>query len=102
MVSVLPSSDAVHGYSSSAPNVFHEKFLCILDSVIWWLSVCKTRKGMLWSMSLLSWSCRWQFSLTVKCIPECVALHQVGLNDTVRAKVGAPWSQQNTWTDVHP
>jgi hypothetical protein len=54
-------------------------------------------------------SFHWQF---VKYIPECVALHhndgnlyvavsQVGLNDTVGAKVGALSSQQNTWTDVY-
>jgi len=49
MVSVLPSSDTVHGYSSSAPSVFDRKFLLIFR---WWLSVCSTGKGTLWSMSV--------------------------------------------------
>ena len=47
----------------------------------------------------------------LKCTPKCVALHhndcilyvasQVGLFDTVRAKVRGQWTQQNTQTDVY-
>jgi len=110
MVSILPSSDTVHGYSSNAPSVFDHTFLCIVDSVIWWLSVCNTGKGREpcdpshFCLEVANDTFHGQF---VKWIPECVALHhndcslnvavsQVGLDDRVRAKVGAQWSPQNT------